>query len=540
MYKIRKMFGSSSAEKFLPHFILIIVLMILVGCIVYLTGGTEYPFTHLIYIPIIISAYFFNIKGSAGTAFIGGIILGPLMPLNVSEGMMQALSSWVFRLLILIIIGTLIGFLFQLIKAQHKLQIRTSYTYEMTGFPNSKKLKIDINEMIAKQKNFSLLIFKITNIDQINRYIDYSVGENSLIKALRTMENYVNKDNIYSIYIDEFAVAMWGCEIEETYLKAIEFLDYFKEPILIDGIPVNLSMKGGISNYPLHGTNGDDIFKNLGRALDQGEFGKNQIAIYIDSIAEKYKAKFETVVSLYDAIKNDEFTIVYQPIINIKRNEMKGVEALLRWNNRMGLRPDEFIQIAEDAGIICEVSKWVITHVIDQMKAWKNEGIEINVAINISSKDLKNDSIIQYTASYLKTCEIDPSFIEFELTERIMLDIIEIEKILNRTKDLGIKLSLDDFGTGYNSLVQFVKLPIDFLKIDKMFIDNMQEEYYRTLIEELITMAHNLGQKVIAEGVETKEQVEQLYKMGSDNIQGYYFSKPLAPAKLKEFIKNYS
>lgn len=540
MQKLREQLTAFFARNNLLQIIIIFALIIAASLIVYVTGGTEYAFAHVMYIPIIIAAFFYNIKGSVVTAFLGGLLLGPLMPLNVATGTIQETKSWIFRLVCFIIIGGLIGFLFRRIKSSHKLQIQNSYRYELTGFPNARKLKIDISERIREQKNFSLMIFKITNLDQINRYIDYGVGEKSLLKALEIMTECVNRDQIYSLFVDEFAVAMWGSEIEETYAKAIEFLDYFKEPVLVNGIPVSINMKGGIANYPLHGTDVDEVFKNLGRALDQGEYGKDRIAIYIDSIANEYKAKFETVASLYDAIKNDQFTIVYQPIINIKENRVKGVEALLRWNNRWGLRPDEFIQVAEDAGIICEVSKWVIKHVIDQIKEWKAQGIITKVAINISYKDLKDASIINYAASYLEKNEIDPCFIEFELTERVMIDVHGIEKLLNETKDLGIKISLDDFGTGYNSLVQFVNLPIDFLKIDKSFIDHIDNEYYRSLIREIIIMAHSLGQEVIAEGVETNEQVELLNQMGSDNIQGYYFSKPLIAAQLTEFIKQHS
>lgn len=526
-------------EKTLIYISFLIAVEAFIGAIIYLYGGTAHSFTHLMYIPIIIAGIILNTKGAVGTALIGGIILGPWMPLNVPEGIMQEPSSWVFRLAFFMIIGILVGMVFQRVKADHKLQIRNAYIYEMTGFPNVRKLKKDMNDMIAKQKSFSLMTVKITNMDQINRYIDYSIGEKSLLKAMETMEGLVDKDTIYSIFIDEFAVAMWGCELEDTYLKAIEFLDYFKEPILLNGIPVNINMKSGITNYPLHGINGNDLFKNLGKALDQGEFGEHQVAIYIDSIAEKNKAKFQTVASLYAAIKKDQFTIVYQPIINLKENKIMGVEALLRWNNAWGLPPDEFIHIAEDSGIIGEITKWVITHVIDQIVAWKAEGIPITVAINISSKDLKDGTIIDFTANYLKKRELDPSFIEFELTERVMIDVSELESLLNKTRTLGIKISLDDFGTGYNSLVQFVKLPINFLKIDKMFIDNLEDNYYRSLIQEIIIMAHNLGQEVIAEGVETEEQVELLCKMSSDNIQGYYFSKPLAAGQLKQYIQNY-
>lgn len=531
----------TSLKKNFAYIKLIVLLLTVISGAVYLTGGTLYPLTHLMYIPIIIAAFIFNIKGAVGIALLGGIILGPLMPLNVSEGIVQDPISWVFRIVIFIIIGIVIGYLFDRIKTEQELKIRKSYIYEITGFANARKLKIDINKMIDKQNIFSLMVFKITNIDHINRYLDYSIGEKSLLKAMEIMETFVSKDTIYSIFIDEFAVTMCGCSINDAYLKANEFLDCFKEPILIDGIPVNFVIKCGILKYPEHGKTGNVIFKNMGRALDQGDIGEHKLVIYDESSAQENKAKFETIVALYDAIKNDQFTIVYQPMVNLKKNEIKGVEALLRWNNNKGLNPEEFIKIAEDAGIISEISKWVITHVIDQLKEWEKDGIQTKVSINISSKDLNNDSnIIGYTTNYLNKRQIVATLLEFELTERVIIENEEqVKSILSCIKDVGIKISLDDFGTGYNSMIQFVELPIDYLKIDKYFVDNIQDMHYRSLIQELIIMAHNLRREVIAEGVETEEQMELLYNMGCDNIQGYYFSKPLSPEQLREFVKSY-
>ncbi|HKM34176.1 MAG TPA: EAL domain-containing protein, partial [Lachnospiraceae bacterium] len=374
----------------------IILLIFVVDFIVYLAGGTEYAFTHLMYIPIIISAFLFNMKGAVGAAILGGITLGPLMPVNVSEGVMQRSSSWIFRGFIFIVIGLVVGFLFQRIKIDKEIQIKKSFTNTATGFPNASKLKIDLIEMANEQKCCSLIAFRIINLDDINMYVDYGIGEKALFKAIETLSNLVEKVNVYSVLTNEFAVTMWGCSIEDAYLKAKEFLDYFKEPVLIDAVPVNIVIKCGIINYPMHAKDGNDLYKKMSRTLDQQEIDEHRITFYEESLLQKNKLKYETIVLLYDAIKNGRFTIAYQPIINLKRNEVKGVEALLRWNNSMNMNTGEFIQIAEDAGLISEITKWVITNVIDQIKKWQNEGLRTKVAVNISSNDLKDGSIIKY------------------------------------------------------------------------------------------------------------------------------------------------
>lgn len=229
--------------------------------------------------------------------------------------------------------------------------------------------------------------------------------------------------------------------------------------------------------------------------------------------------------------------------INLENNEIIGFEALLRWkSDRWGMmNPGKFIKIAEDAGIISEITKWVIKNVIDQLTKWKENGIQTKVAINISSEDLRDDTLIEYTKECLKASPIDSTMLEFELTERT---IVENEKqvghLLNKIKDSGIKTSLDDFGTGYNSLIHLSKLPIDYIKIDKIFIDNLNNMRDKVIIKGTIDLIHGLGREVIVEGVETAEQVDVLGNMDCDNIQGYYFSKPLPPEEVKQYILNFN
>ena len=350
------------------------------------------------------------------------------------------------------------------------------------------------------------------------------------------LANLVGRDNIYSVFTNEFVFTMWGNSVEDAYMKAKEYLSCFHEPILIEGVPINLTMQCSIINYPLHAKNATDLYKRMGRTFGQQERDDYRIAIYDNSAVKKNKAKYETVVLLYDAIKREQFTMVYQPIINLSQNEIEAVEALLRWDNSKKLNTEEFIRIAEDAGIISGITKWVIKNAINQIKKWQDEGVRIKVAINLSSKDLRDDVIVQFIIDYIKVSQIDPTLLEIELTERVIVEnISEVGNLLNRFKAIGIQVSLDDFGTGYNSFVQLANLPIDYLKLDKFFIDQIDDANYRSLIEGMINLAHNLGKKVIAEGVETKEQLELLKEMNCDNIQGYYFSRPISSDELKEF-----
>jgi len=514
----------------------VLVFIGIISSIVYFTGGTAYTFTHLMYAPIILAAFLFGIKGAIGAAFIGGVALGPWMPANVSDGTMQEPRGWMIREMIFLLIGLVVGYLFQYIKKDRENQIKKSLINTITGYSNASKLKMDLDKMINKRKSFSMIAFRLMNLDNINRYVDYNIGEKSILKAIEMLANLVGRDNIYSVFTNEFVFTMWGNSVEDAYLKAKEFLRYFHEPILVEGVPITLTIQCSIINYPLHAKDANDLYKRMGRTFGQQERDENRIAIYDNSAVKKNKAKYDTVVLLYDAIKEGQFTMVYQPIINLSQQNVKSVEALLRWNNSKNLNTEEFIQIAEDAGIISEITKWVITNAINQIRQWQDEGIRIKVAINLSSKDLKDDAIVQFIIDYIKVSQIDPTLFEIELTERVIVENVnEVGHLLNRFKEIGVQVSLDDFGTGYNSFVQLANLPIDFLKIDKFFIDHIEDTNYRFLVEGMINLAHDLGKKVIAEGVETKEQLEILKGMDCDNIQGYYFSKPISSDELKKF-----
>lgn len=511
------------------------ILIIAVDGIVYATGGTEFAFTHLMYIPIIISGFFFNRMGAAVMGLLAGLSFGPLMPLNVAEGTIQEPYSWMLRAFMFMIISLSVGFLFERIKLDKEIQIRQAFTNAITGFPNATKLKLDLNTVISSEKNCSIIVFKLENLKDINSYLDYKFGEKSLIRSIEILAQVVGKENIYSVFTDQFAVLLKDSNIAESYLKAEEYLTYFQEPILIDNFPINLIFKGGILNYPEHGDNGNDLFENIGRTLDQKGIGDYRIAIYDENIAKKNKEKYKTIIDLSLAIKNGEFYIVYQPKLNLKSNKLNGIEALLRWKNDQQIGPGEFIKIAEDVGLISEITKWVLKKVMEQLIEWEKDGITVRVAINISSKDL-NRSFIEYIKTCMNTYPVNPDLLEFELTERVIIENEkEAEQMLNLIKDLGIRISLDDFGTGYNSLLHLVQLPIDYLKIDKVFVDHVMDINNRYLIEGTILSAHQLGIEVIAEGVEMKEQLELLKKIKCDTIQGYYFSKPLSPEKFIEF-----
>lgn len=522
--------------------LLILLLIFLIGFFVYFTGGTT-SFVHLMYVPILITVFIFGIKAGVLVSFIAGFVLGPNMPLVVSQGIMQENRSWMFRIVMFVIIVFVVGLLLKYIENYYDLEKNRAYQDIITGYPNSNKFKEDLEEMISAQKHkiLSLIVFEFKNREMINQYVDYNTGQKSFQNLVNSADDFFEIYDIYTLSPSKFVIIIPDFDHLDAYTMANDFYDKTKSPMYIGSLPISIIIKGGIVSYPFHSDEINDIILKLDKTLSQVSKTQKSIIIYDDFLEEERKKYYNTLVSLYHSLQNDMFTLVFQPKVRIGDNKIVGVEALLRMKNKAysNISIAQLINIAEDAGFINEITKWVVANSIKQIKEWQDEGLQINISINLSTMDLNDDSIVIYTKNCLESYQVDSSFLEFELTERsIIEDDIRVFNVLKKIKDIGIKISLDDYGSGYNSLIYLVNetFPYDYIKIDKMFIDNIDKKQNKSLTSGIIEAAHALGMEVVAEGVETAEQVNILKDVGCDIIQGYYFSKPLAPKELNDFI----
>lgn len=423
----------------------------------------------------------------------------------------------------------------------------SSKVYEniFTGYPNFNKWKHDFNLLCEQypEHKCSLILFEFENFETIKRYTNYEIGNYTSKKLLSLIEQYFCTGNVYSVSQKKFLVMLQDVTLVEACRLANKFLYSTKKPIYIEEIPVAVVLKGGIDCLKLNDINKHNIYNNLEKALDQSQRFKRDITIFNQQIAEERQEYYNTIVSIYRALQNNSFYLVYQPKISLEEDKVQGVEALLRWNNNTygNIPISQVIKIAEEVDFINYITKWVIQNAIKQLKAWQEQGKSISIAINISARDLNDYSLVKFVTDSILFYEINPSLLEFELTERSIIENEEkVFRILNEFKDLGIKVSLDDYGTGYNSLMYLVKslFKFDYVKIDKIFIDEITNENTQILIRGIVNAAHGLGIRIIAEGVETEEQLNILKNMECDIIQGYYYSKPLQPEELETFIES--
>lgn len=523
-------------------YVSLVLSVVVIDGIVYWAGGTQSACPHLMYVPIAISAFRYGLVKSVFIALLAGFTLGPLMPLNVTDGTMQSTLTWILRFPFYMGISFIISFLSYRLRTAAERQKKKAYEDVLTGLPNETKFIHDIGEKIdtLSPANFFLVMFTYENFDFIRQYIGFEAAKRSLFKLADIAASIFGEHHIYALSENKIAVITSNTE-DETKQNSCRLLSEFNKPVMIDAdaIPVNINLKCGIVHYPSHGDSADDLRQNLGRALDQAEAQNRSLMIYNNAIARESIDLYATILTIHYAVEHDMFYMVYQPKLNIQSGEVSGAEALLRLDS-VNINPAQIVKIAEDIGLIDRITKTVIKKSVDQLKIWQEQGIHTHIAVNISSKDLKDMSVIEYAKDYITQSGVDPECMEFEITERALIENFNTAKdCLRAIRAIGIKISLDDFGTGYNSLLNLMDLPLDCVKIDKYFVDHMHEPKGRVFIEDIIALLQNLGWEIIAEGVETKEQMDTLKAMGCDIIQGYYYSKPLPASKATAHLYSY-
>ncbi len=522
-------------------FTVIVLLMVFITAIVYFTGGTSST-VQLLYVPIFIAVFVYGIKGGIIAAIFAGLAVGPFMP-AAATGEMQPPAVWMLRILTSVFIVLVVGKLYEHVKKMDDLEKKRAYEDVATGYFNSNKFNIDWTDSISAGTcgSISTILFRFENMDMIKRYVDFETSMKSYIRLLEMVEEFFYMGTVYTISDNKIAVLLPNVDINRANNLTKDFISITKSPMYIENLPISPVLKCGIVNYPNHGTEACKLTLMLDKALEQTSRLHITIGIYNDIIEKEHERYYSDLVSLYHALKNDMFTLAFQPIIDVRKNRISSVEALLRWNDsrHMNMSIAELIKRAEDAGFINEITKWLFASVADQIRLWKEKGIEIPVSMNLSALDLSDVEFISYVTDYIKENDINPRLIEFELTERSIIHNEEImSEQLMKLKKAGIKLSLDDYGTGHNSLKNLMHFAgkFDYLKIDKIFIDKILKDEKLIMVDCIIRAAHRMGMKVVAEGVEIHEQVEILRTVECDMIQGFYYSMPLPPEELEHYV----
>jgi diguanylate cyclase (GGDEF)-like protein len=436
-------------------------------------------------------------------------------------------------------------------------ELEYSKSYDsLTGLPNQVLFYDRIHQAIERgcrhDQLAAVLIIDIDMFSQINATLGRSGGDELLKKVAYRLNSIVRKtDGVSRLSVsrfagDEFAVLFTDLPEKEQVTWAVKrVMDIVNEEVEIDGNTVYPTSHIGVSLYP---TDADSVEELLNHAMSAKQYSKKHKSEvgyqFFDHHVQELSIKHRQLeADLRQAIENEEWVLQYQPKLDISQQKVVGVEALIRWNHptRGVVSPYEFIEFAEQRGLIVQIGDWVIRAACQQLRSWLDLGIhDCKIAINLSSKQLIQSDIVPKILQCLEEYKVPPRLFEVEITETVLMENMQKAlESLERLNARGISIAIDDFGTGYSSLGYLKALPIDALKIDRGFIrDLCADENDQKIVQTLISMAHSMNMKVIAEGVEEQAQFDLLGEYGVDEIQGYLLSKPTEAKALEAMIRN--
>ncbi|MBF0427642.1 MAG: EAL domain-containing protein [Magnetococcales bacterium] len=434
-------------------------------------------------------------------------------------------------------------------RLEEKLREQAEFD-ELTGLPNRKLFNDRLHQAILmgerKQRNFALMFVDLDRFKWVNDTLGHDAGDTLLIEVARRIKGVVRKsDTVARLGGDEFTVILLDILHESmAELVARKILEELCTPFLLKGEEVVISGSVGVSLFPADGSNAQELVKNADSAMYQAKHsGRNTFRFFSDEIDSKAHQRMKLEGEMRLAIQKEEFFLDYQPKIRLSTGRMTGVEALVRWNHpKEGvLSPNQFIPLAEGSGLILLMGAWVLRTACRDAMCWANEGFaDLKLSVNLSALQFREgEKLLQMVEETLQETGFPAGNLELEITESMMIGNMEQVSItLQKLRGMGVNISMDDFGTGYSSLALLKDLPIQVIKIDRSFVRDLEkDDKSADFTSAIISMAKQLGLKVVVEGVETAAQLQILREQGGDEIQGFFFSPPLGRGAFLDLLQ---
>lgn len=435
----------------------------------------------------------------------------------------------------------------ELRKSNDNLKILAKEDY-LTNLSNRRFFISELDRIIEESCIDEKIVIFFIDLDRfksINDSYGHEMGDLVLIEVSKRIKNIFKEDSIVArLGGDEFVIAVSNLTSEEQIVSLAEqAVNVFNELIILNPYEFRITLSMGISVYPRDGEDRVTLMKNCDIAMYRAkETGFNKYKFYNKEMSLELMEKLNLELMLKNAVYNKEFELYYQPQIDIKNNSLVGAEALIRWNPPNGkmVFPNEFIPIAEEIGVIVPLGQWVLENALKQIKIWNEKyGLELSVGVNISPKQFDSLNFVDNVKSTINRLGVSTKWVDIEITEACaMNNAMGTDKKIMEFNNFGVKISIDDFGTGYSSFGYLKRFPVDKLKIDKHLIDKIEVKHNEFhIVKAIIVMSKALGLKVIAEGVETREQLEKLKELECDQVQGYYYSKPIKVVDFEKYIE---
>lgn len=426
-----------------------------------------------------------------------------------------------------------------------------AYTDELTGLPNRTLFYDRLKHLtlinLNKERPFTVFMMDLDRFKLVNDTLGHNVGDQLLQVIGKRLSAIITRksDIIARLGGDEFAAIFPQTkDTNSAIIMAQRIIQTIDQRILVEGHSLNIGISIGIVVCPYHGKNSNELIQRADVAMYHAKKNQQNYAWYEPSFDIHNIDTLTLNGDLKNAIKNEELELHYQPKIDMQNQRIKSVEALLRWTHpeRGFISPERFISMAEQTGLIHPLTVWVLNKALQQVAQWSQQNISLCVAVNISVLSLRDSTLITTVKDALQKTGVAPEKLTLELTESaIMSNPEQALHTLMELDDMGVSLSVDDFGTGYSSLAYLKRLPVDEIKIDRSFVIDMDNDINdKVIVRSTIDLAHNMGLKVIAEGIETEQSWNNLAKMGCDLGQGYFMSRPLSAEALNTWLKNSS
>lgn len=406
----------------------------------------------------------------------------------------------------------------------------------LTGLSNRNMLNLKLHNLLQKKTAFAIVLLDLDHFKDVNDSLGHQIGDRLIKESAERLKKTLRSDDFASrLGGDEFAIVLPDVtDLTSAHAIIKRIYSGFKEPVIIEDNIIPISASAGIALYPEHGSSEQELIQHADIALyHQKNLGRGSFTLFETALANEIQARKEIEQDLRRALNNKhELSVNYQPQYNIQTSEMTGVEALVRWKNQrteQWISPADFIPIAEQSGLIYLLDKFVLKTAATQVHKWHQMGYcKLVLASNLSTVHFRGDTLTTMITDVLKSTELDPANLELEITEGLFLaEQSHATEQLELLRKKGIKVAVDDFGTGYSNLGYLNNLPVDSLKIDRSFIDNFDKNnYYRSIVKFIIELGNNLGLDIIAEGIETQNQLDALIALSCSHGQGYYLARP--------------
>lgn len=419
---------------------------------------------------------------------------------------------------------------------------KMAYQDAITGLPNRNEMNKFFDTFIGNE-TIGVLFIDLDKFKVINDTIGHDMGDLLISEVGARLQQFIRKDQrVFRIGGDEFLLVVKHCDEKWAEQLAKEILLSIKDVYRIEGNELYITASIGISIGTITSSNRFTLLKAADMAMYRAKkSGKNRYCLYNDALGLEEVRKMELEKDLQSALENNQFYIVYQPKWNVKTNRLYGFEALLRWEHpRLGvISPAEFIPITEETGLIVPITKWILEKVCHQCITWQTQGELQPVSVNLSNRLFQSGRLKEMVQNALEKANLKPHLLELEITESMVFyDVEDIILQLDSIRALGVRISMDDFGTGYSSIGLLDRMPIDTLKLDRLFTNDLDTPRKRAIMNAIIVMADDLQLDLIAEGVENEEHIESLTQLGCYLVQGYFYGKPMKVGEINKLFFN--